>query len=738
MVDNSGPDVEGGTEGLNTTLEGVRPDELASGWLAAIIESADDAIISKTLDGIITSWNGAAQRIFGYSAEEIVGKPILTLIPAELHSEEDVILANIRAGRRVEHYETIRRRKDGKLIDVSLTISPIKTSDGRIVGASKIAREITHRKLAEARLKEQTETLETINRIGRLLSAELDQDKLVQSLTDAATELTGAEFGAFFYNVIDNKGESYMLYTLSGIPREAFENFPMPRATGLFGPTFRGEGTIRLDNVREDPRYGKNPPYKGMPEGHLPVKSYLAVPVVSRSGEVIGGLFFGHSKPAMFTERHERIMEGLAAQTAVAMDNARLWERAQNAIRDREELLEREQAARHDAEVASRSKDEFLGMLSHELRTPLNAILGWTRLLTRGHLDESSARDALDAIDRNASLQSRLIEDMLDVSRIMSGKMRLDAQAVDPTVVINAAVDTLRPAADAKDIRISTTLSFGSGAVLGDPVRLQQVVWNLLSNAIKFTPRGGRVTVSLHKIDNQFEITVSDNGPGIDEEFLPYVFERFRQGDSSTTKRFGGLGLGLTIARQLVEMQGGTIEASNLESGGAQFVVKLPELGYARTPSVERATDSSPLDVSSLVEYPAELRGVKVLAVDDDDDSRELLETMLRQSGSEVVTCSSVEAALDALKGFSPDVIVSDIGMPGEDGYSLIRKIREAENACAGTPAIALTAFARSEDRMRALAAGFNMHVPKPVEPAELLMVISSLIRHERQSRPHA
>jgi PAS domain S-box-containing protein len=707
-------------------------EELATGWLDAIIESADDAIVSKTLDGIITSWNAAAERIFGFTEEEAVGQPILIIIPEDHHDEEKEILRRIRAGDRVEHFETIRQRKDGSLVDISLTISPIKGPDGTIIGASKIARDISARKLAEDRAREQAEIVETINRVGRTLSAELDQEKLIQSVTDAATALTGAEFGAFFYNVVDTDGDSYTLYTLSGVPRSTFENFPMPRATEVFGPTFRGEGTVRIDDVKKDPRYGKNPPYNGMPNGHLPVTSYLAVPVVSRTGEVIGGLFFGHSKPGVFLERHERLIEGLAAQTAIAIDNARLFEQAQQMIRDREEGLKREQEARRQAEIASRSKDEFLGMLSHELRTPLNAILGWTRMLSTAQLDQSTAAEALAAVDRNARLQSRLIEDMLDVSRIMSGKMRLDAQPVDLTTVINAAVDTLRPAAEAKAIRIYVVLDYGSGMVLGDPVRLQQVVWNLLSNAIKFTPKKGSVNVTLERVNSHFEVTVSDNGPGIDEKFLPFVFDRFRQGDSSTTKKFGGLGLGLAIVRQLTELHGGTVEVSNRSDSGAIFTVKLPIMA-AHHPSHLETGEPEPVhpisDDGLGVDFAPELAGIKVLAVDDDADSRSLLAAILAQCGAEVQTCESAAQALKSLAEFHPDVLVSDIGMPGEDGYSLIRKVRSSENSYRRVPAVALTAFARAEDRMRALSAGFNMHVPKPVEPAELTTVIASLVK---------
>lgn len=711
-------------------ITGLPFSELATSWLTALIDSADDAIVSKTLDGIITSWNNGARRIFGYTEDETVGQSILMLIPPDLHQEEFDILSRIRAGQRIEHYETVRLHKDGHPIDISLTISPIKKPDGEIIGASKIARDISDRKLAEARLMEQSEIVETINRLGQILSGELDQEKLIQAVTDAATALTGAEFGAFFYNVSSDAGDDYMLYTLSGASRDDFANFPMPRATGLFGSTFRGEEIVRIDDVKADPRYGKNPPYNGMPEGHLPVTSYLAVPVISRSGEVIGGLFFGHSKPAVFTQRHERIVGGIAGQAAIAIDNARLFERIQQSLKERETLLSREQHARMEAESASRAKDEFLGMLSHELRTPLNAILGWTRILTSTKVEPETMTGALETIDRNARLQSRLIDDMLDVSRIMSGKLRLDAQPVDLTTVINAAVDTNRPAAEAKGIRLYIVLSFGSGMVLGDPVRLQQIVWNLLSNAIKFTPKDGSVRVTLERVDSSFEIRVNDTGTGIDEDIMPYIFERFRQGDSSTTKKHGGLGLGLAIVRQLVDLHGGTVKAANLDEGGAEFTVRLPVMP-TRQPKVSLGDVKSIDAIFSTkvpLEYTARLDGIRILAVDDDPDSRNLIAAILERCGADVKTCKTVAEAIASVDQFKPDILVSDIGMPEEDGYSLIKTLRAGDGAGKRLPAVALTAYARVEDRMKALSAGFNMHVPKPVEPAELITVIASIL----------
>jgi len=701
--------------------------------LAAIVESSDDAIISKNLDGIIQSWNKGAEKIFGYTAAETIGKPVTMLMPPNKVDEEPKILAQIRRGQIVDHYETVRQRKDGTLIDISLTVSPIFDARGNIIGASKIARDITERRRAEAALREQAEIVETINRIGVMLSAELDQEKLVQAVTDACTELTGAQFGSFFYNILDEQGGSYMLYTLSGVPREAFAHFPMPRATDLFGPTFRGEGTVLIADVKQDPRYGKSSPYYGMPPGHLPVTSYLAVPVVARSGETLGGLFFGHPEPDVFTDRDARILEGLAAQTGIAMDNARLYHKAQQAAREREELLKREQAAREQAETASRAKDEFLSILSHEMRTPLNALVGWTRILQTGDLDEEQIAQVLETMNRNLHLQTRLIEDMLDVSRIISGKLRLDAQPTDPTVVISAAVDSLRPAADAKNIRLQVVMDFGAGLVLGDADRLQQVIWNLLSNAIKFTPKGGKAQVQLERINSHVELSVSDTGPGIDENFLPYVFERFRQADSTSTRTHGGLGLGLSIVRHLVELHGGTVEAGNrIDRQGAIFTVRLPIM-VVRKPLGLQGSEAErvhPAANGNLpFDSPPALNGLKILAVDDEADTRLLLSAVLERCGAEVKTCASTSEALEALQSYKPDILVSDIGMPGEDGYVLIEKVRAWEAGQGKRlPAVALTAYARVEDRLRVLSAGYNMHVPKPVEPVELATVIASLL----------
>jgi signal transduction histidine kinase/ActR/RegA family two-component response regulator len=505
----------------------------------------------------------------------------------------------------------------------------------------------------------------------------------------------------------------------------------MPRATDLFGPTFRGEGTIRIDDVRLDPRYGKNSPYFGMPEGHLPVTSYLAVPVISRSGEVVGGLFFGHPEASVFTERVARVVEGLAAQAAVAVDNASLYDAAQRARAEAEQVAEEKQRLYVEAQESNRLKDEFLATVSHELRTPLTAILGWAHLLRTGQTDDGHMAKALETIERNARAQAQLIDDLLDVSRIITGKLRIDVRPVDPNSFIEAAVEGVRPAAEAKGVRLQRIMDTGIVTVSGDPVRLQQVVWNLLSNAIKFTPKGGRVQVKLERVNSHIEIGVSDTGPGIEPEFLPYVFDRFRQADGRTTRQHGGLGLGLSIVRHLVELHGGTVRAeSEGEGQGATFTVLLPVAAVYQTAGTVERVHPAARDTLPLYDCPDRLEEVRVLAVDDEPDTRELLKAGLGQCGAVVRVVGSAAEALEAIAVETPDLLISDIGMPDEDGYELIRRVRQLPPEKGGkVPAIALTAYARVEDRMQALRAGYQMHVPKPVELAELVAVAASLVR---------
>jgi PAS domain S-box-containing protein len=691
-----------------TDRRGVRD---ARTLLASIVDSSLDAIVTKDLDGIVTSWNTAAERLYGYTAEEMVGKPIRLLIPPERQAEEDDILAGLRRGERIDHFETIRVTKDGRRLMISLSISPIRNAAGKIVGASKIARDITEARRAEAEhvrlLEENVAVTEALNNVGAAVASDLDRDKVVQAVTDAATELTTAEFGAFFYNVTDEAGESYMLYTISGAPREAFSNLPMPRNTGVFEPTFKGTAVVRSDDITRDPRYGHNPPHHGMPRGHLPVRSYLAVPVKGRTGEVIGGLFFGHSSVGRFTEHHQRLAVGIGAWASVALENARMYGMVQE---------------------SSRLKDEFLASLSHELRTPLNAVLGYSRMLRAGMLSPDKHEQALERIERNATSLAQIVEDVLDISRIISGKIRLTVQSVDFPSVVQNAIDVVTPAADARGVRLEAVLDPQAGPVSGDPERLQQVFWNLLSNAVKFTSRGGKVQVRLGRIDSHVEVSVADTGIGIAPEFLPHVFERFRQADASISRERGGLGLGLSIARQLTEMHGGTIEAASAGVGlGATFTVKLPLM-------IVQPTRADLMYAHVAAGAPAiptgDLRNIHVLAVDDDPDAVRLVAELLEAAGARVSTASFADEAIDILDSELPHVIVTDLGMPHVDGFQLLERIRSHRNHLVRqVPVAALTAYARSDDRVRALRAGFHIHIAKPVDPAELVATVAALAK---------
>jgi signal transduction histidine kinase/CheY-like chemotaxis protein len=558
-------------------------------------------------------------------------------------------------------------------------------------------------------LEENAAITAALNDVGAIVASDLDRERTVQAVTDAATELTTAQFGAFFYTVVDEAGESHALYTISGVPRETFAKVPLPRHTEILGATFNGTRVVRSPDITADPRYGHNPPYHGVPKGHVAVRSYLAVPVKGRTGAVIGGLFFGHTAPDRFTDLHERLAVGIASWASVALENARMY------------------AAARDA---SRLKDEFLASLSHELRTPLNAILGYARLLRTGMVGPDRHDKAIATIERNATSLTQIVEDVLDISRIVAGKLRLNVQVVDFPAVVRNALDGVMPAADAKNVRIETVLDPQAGPISGDPERLQQVLWNLLSNAVKFTGKGGKVQVRLERVNSHVEVAVSDTGIGITPEFLPHVFERFRQGDASSTRERGGLGLGLSIAKQLTEMHGGTIEATSGGAGqGATFRLRMPlMIVHPAQGGAERVHPRSP---SPAPHVPVgELGGVHVLAVDDDSDALALVAELLEAAGARVDTAASAEDALRRLDAAPPDVLVADLGMPHVDGFQLIAQIRRHPNPQVRLlPAAALTAYARSDDRVKALRAGFHIHLSKPIDPAELVTTIRTLVR---------
>lgn len=655
-----------------------------------------------------------AAEIFGLPPEPVMGARLRDILHQDDREQDRLAVERALAERTGYSNEYRIIRPDGRQRWVAASGRGIYAEDGRLFGMNGIVQDITER-------REETHIFEILNKIGITLASTLDMQALLQSVTDAATELSGAKFGAFFYNATDDKGDVYMLYTLSGAPRQAFEKFGHPRATPLFGPTFRGEDIIRSDDILKDPRYGKWSPHHGMPPGHLPVRSYLAVPVISRSGGVIGGLFFGHPQPGIFTSRAERLIAGIAAHAAVAVDNARLYEASRKAT-------ENERAARAEIERISELKDEFLANLSHELRTPLNAILGWTQVLQYRSFDVTDIRKGLEIIERNTRLQVQLIDDLLDMSRITSGKLRIDVQLIEPISIIEAALETVKLDAEAKGIRIEKILDTDPVFVWGDPSRLQQVMWNLLSNAIKFTPKQGKVQVLLRQADSHIEISVADTGIGLKPEFLEHVFERFRQADGSTTRQYGGLGLGLSIVKHLVELHGGAVLAeSRGEDQGATFTIRLPLADLSQeAQSRDRRHPELTTQVAPNPELP-DLSGINVLVVDDEDDGRELIKQILEDGYADVITAEGGKEALAILEKCKVDILISDIAMPGMDGYGLVKRVRAFElRTGRRIPAIALTAFARSEDRTRALRAGFLVHIAKPVESDELLATVAS------------
>lgn len=632
----------------------------AAGLLAAVVESSDDAIISKTLEGIIVTWNQAAQRIFGYTAEEIVGRSVTVLIPPELVADEPRILERLRQGERIDHFETIRLRKDGTQIHVSLTVSPIRNSHGEIIGASKIARDVTRQKEAQQLLAEERRTLELLQATGTAIAGQLDLQTLVQTVTDAATQLSGARFGAFFYNMIDDQGETYVLYTLSGAPRESFEKFGLPRNTGVFEPTFRGKGAVRSGDITKDPRYGKMAPHHGMPKGHLPVRSYLAVPVVARSGEVIGGLFFGHPETNIFTDRIERLISGVAAQAAVAIDNARLFESAQREIANREHA----EALLRDTD---RRKDEFLATLAHELRNPLAPIRQAALIARSTTATESQKRWSNDVISRQVHTMALLLDDLLDISRITRGTLELRIEQTELSRIIDAAVETARPAIDAKQHVLTLDVPQESVDIFADPLRLAQVISNLLTNAAKYTDPQGNITLEATREGDGVVLRVRDSGIGIDPEKMSELFNMFAQVQSDRDRSEGGLGIGLALARGLIELHGGEIEARSAGLGqGAEFVVRLPL--RASFPEAR-------------VEEPASVAGStpsrRVLIADDNRDAAESLAMLMRLDGHDVHVVHDGSAAVTAFIRFKPEFVFLDIGMPGLNGYEVARKVRK-------------------------------------------------------------
>jgi PAS domain S-box-containing protein len=855
--------------------------------LAAIVESSDDAIISKDLNGTITSWNHGAEELFGYTAAEAVGRSITMLIPPDRLAEEDMVLGHVRRGERVAHFDTVRRRKDGTLIPISLTISPIRDAAGIIVGASKIARNISYRRQIEEELQELHRRLMGLVTASASILGSPDSGAIASAAIDVARDVLAAngyavwrvnpsgswqilrsfgvsddfasraiprserdtppfvpfsdpfvcedvqatpmvaemreayrrervvsmlvfplairghrsgtmvfyfrqptafrrvdtQVGAALANLVAAALTAADLYDEQRQAREAADHARqqaayLAQAGTVLSSSLDYQATLRsvadlsvpaiadwcaVDMVGDhgalqriavahvDPKkvqfarmlqdkYPADPNAAGgvhevirtgrvaymsrIPPAlleagaqdeeqrriirELNLTSYMCVPLTIQ-GKAIGAITFVSAESGrQYSEEDVRFAGELAARASLAIENARAYERANE---------------------ASRLKDEFLATLSHELRTPLNAVLGYARMMRTQILSGEKAQSVWDVVERNATALKQIIEDVLDVSRIVAGRLRLNVEPVELPAILREAVATVMPAADAKGLHVQTVIDPLTAPVSGDADRLQQIVWNLISNAIKFTPRGGKVQVRLSRVNSHVEVVVSDTGRGISPDFLPFVFERFRQADASFSREHGGLGLGLAIARQLTELHGGTITASSGgPDQGATFTVKLPLMIVHQPVPTGRDREHPRADRRAPeLETIPRLDGLHVLAVDDEPDSLNLLRTVLEAAGARVATARSGPEALDAMRREPCDVLIADIGMPGMDGLQFIRAVRRMQEPVRSIPAAALTAYARSQDRITSLASGFHMHLVKPIDPLELVVAVATL-----------
>jgi PAS domain S-box-containing protein len=756
--------------------------------LAAIVESSDDAIVSKDLNGIINTWNKGAERILGFTAEEVIGRPVTILIPSDRQAEETEILSRIRKGQRIEHFETVRQRKDGTLINVSLTVSPIKNERGEVIGASKIARDITRSKEAQEQLRRALEFDQTVMlSMGEGLYT-VDSEGRVTFMNPAAERMLGwttdEVLGSRIHDVIHHtrpdgtpfpaeqcaglkvlrEGKTVSEHQDSFIRKDGtffdvvFSSSPLrseDRISGLV-VVFRDiterkraeeeirfqahlldavdqavvatdlNGTLIFWNSFAEKLYGW-PAAEAlgsnvldlMPSPHLREQA-TEILALLQSGHSWAGEFEvqrrdGTFFPAMVNDSPILNDQGeLIGIVGVSVDNTE----RRRAEKEREDLLLREREARAEAESANRLKDEFLATLSHELRNPLNVVIGYSEILRRGDENQSHAFviKAAEAIRRNAMAQAQLVSDLLDLSRLQMGKLSLDRKPISLSTVIKEAVETVSAEVKAREISLSVNLDSEILVVEGDSVRLGQIAWNLLNNAVKFTPPGGRIKITLDQEGNEARLTVDDSGQGISPEFLPHVFEMFRQADASSSRRQGGMGIGLALVKQLVGLHHGRVQVYSAGNDlGARFTVWIP---LYKAGAEELSSEK--------VGATGALSAKFILIVDDSAESTEMLGKLLELEGAFVDSAKSGAEALEIAHHKRFDLVISDISMPGMDGYQLLRKLRtlpQMENV----PAIALTGYGRNADIERAHAEGFAEHLTKPIDIDQLLQIVKRL-----------
>ncbi len=650
-----------------------------------LVESVRDyAIFMLDPEGYVLTWNAGAQRFKGYTAGEIIGRHFSVFYPDDArHKQWPQHELRVAAELGVFEDEGWRVRKDRTLFWANVVITAVKDAEGHLLGFAKVTRDLTQRRAHEEELRRSEERFRLlVEGVSEYAIFMLDPNGNVSTWNSGAQRIKG--------------------YTADEIIGRHFSVFYPP-------------------DVRDS----------GWPDHELQVAAEKGLFVdTGWRLRKDGGTFWANVVITALRDSAGRLI-GYSKLTRNMTDTKRA-EALEVEQQQREEMLDAERNARMAAQRATRIKDEFLATLSHELRTPLSAILGWTQILMRADSRRTpdEQKRAVEIIDRNARAQTRLIDDLLDLSRIMTGKLRLELHQISFTKVVQAAVDSATPAAETKGIRLTAVLGAAEDTVSADAARLQQVVWNLLTNAIKFTPKHGRIQVLLQRVNSHLELTVSDTGVGIPPNYLPHVFDRFSQKDSSTTRTFGGLGLGLAICKQLVELHGGSIRAASLGEGkGATFFVHLPlsivQLHDESEPRIHPTAESGPTEIQAL----PRLDGVHVFNVDDEPDARDLLRTVLQDQGAQVTSFSSADDALRALETTIPTVLVCDVGMPRMDGYQMVRVLRAREARNDRLPALALTAFARAEDRKRSLAAGYQAHLAKPFDVGELILIIASLAK---------
>jgi PAS domain S-box-containing protein len=644
-----------------------------------------EPIFSWELDGGITEWNAGCERLYGYTREEALGHESHELLRTQEPPPIADMIATLRRTGRWSG-ELVHHTKDGREVNVEGHLQLMEIGGRAIVLESN--RDITERKRAIERTAFMSDA-------GALLAGSLDYETTLAAVASLAVPRV-SDWCAV--DVVSSDGTLERL----AVARRDPADLTVDRALAPFSDPAAPAGIPHVV------RTGHSVLVRQLPDSGR-VLSFLCVPLVART-RTLGTLSCATAMSRRrFTDEDLQIVEQIAHRAALAVDNAQAYKAMQ---------------------VTDRLKDEFLATLSHELRTPLNAILGYARLLRSGVVSLDKAHRAIEIVERNAATLTHLVDDILDVSRIISGKVRLNIQPVDLPTLVRNAVETLAPAAEAKQLQIATDIDANAAPISGDADRLQQVVWNLVSNAVKFTSRGGHIDVSVSRSDAQIDIVVRDTGIGIKPELLPHIFERFRQGDSGSTRQFGGLGLGLAIVRHLVELHGGTVEASSDGEGrGATFRVRLPRLLTHYAPAVTERR-SRTRDVAAVGAPAGRLADVHVLAVDDNVDALALIQEILELAGARVTTSDSGASAIELANVIRPDVLVADVGLPDVSGFELVRRLRQsADVTVRATPAIALTAYARAVDRVTALESGFSMHLSKPADPAELVAAIAAVAR---------